>query len=224
MLDVKYIIFDLDDTLYPQIEFDLGCLKNASEYIASISGRNSTELYNVIFGIVSDRGIEYRKIFNDLFEIINFEGMPYIKEILKHYWSAYPKISLYPNTETVLKYLKEKYRLFIITDGYVKIQNYKIKALGISEYFEKIYITDSFGIEYRKPSKYVFDLLIKENGIDANRCLYVGNDPRRDFIPAKEMGMYTIRIKQGSFADITLDETHEANYSIKNITQIKTFI
>ncbi len=223
-LNVKCVIFDLDDTLYPQIEFDMGCLESAAGYISELCGESPNEILSVITEIISDKGIEYRKIFDDLFEKINFDGMRYIKEILNHYWSAVPKISLFPNTGYILDYLKKKYFLGLITDGYVNIQKYKINALDISDYFDRIYFTDSYGVENRKPSKYVFDIFLKETELLPEDCVYVGNDPRKDFIPARLTGMHTVRIRQGSLSEMILSGEYEADYTVDDISRLKNLI
>lgn len=223
-LNVDCIVFDLDDTLYPQIEYDLGCLKKSAEYISKLCGKSGDEIFGYIKEIVTKNGIEYRKIFDDLFEEIKFDGMCYIKDILKCYWSARPHISVYPDTNHILRYLKDKYSLAMITDGYVDIQTYKIGELRLSDYFNKIYFTDSYGVENRKPSKYVFDVFIKETKLSPNRCVYIGNDPRKDFIPARDVGMHSIRIRQGSFADITPDTDCEADYIVDSISQLTDLI
>ncbi|MBD5116773.1 MAG: HAD hydrolase-like protein [Ruminococcaceae bacterium] len=219
-LNVKCVIFDLDDTLYPQIEFDLGCLEEASRYISSLCGIHQSEIFCILTKIITEKGIEYRKIFDDLFIEIKFDGMCHIKEILKYYWSASPQISLFPNTDYILDCLKKKYLLAMITDGYVNVQKYKINKLSLNNYFDNIYFTDSYGIKNRKPSKYVFDIFLKETKLSPKECVYIGNDPRKDFLPARSVGMHTIRIRQGSFSEMTLNEEYEADYTIQNISQL----
>lgn len=214
------ILFDLDDTLYPQIEFNLGCLKESAEFIADLVQESPEGVYGILKRIILSQGIEYRKIFDDFFDEIGFNGMPYIKDILKIYWDARPHISLFSGSEKVLQLLNEKCPLAMITDGYVPVQQYKIDELGIKNYFKKIYITDSYGVEHRKPSRYVFDIFLKETGFLAENCIYIGNDPRRDFLPAREVGMHTIRIRQGSFSRIFLDAEHESDVTIDRISQI----
>lgn len=223
-LSVDCIVFDLDDTLYPQIEFDLGCLKESAGYISSLCGKSNSEIFGIITEILAKNGIEYRKVFDDLFEEIKFDGMCYIKDILKCYWSAKPQISVFPNVDNILRYLKSKYSLAMITDGYVDTQTYKISKLGLNDYFNKIYFTDSYGVENRKPSKYVFDVFLSETEFPPERCVYIGNDPRKDFIPARDVGMHSIRIRQGSFADIDLGKEYEADYIVDSISQLTELI
>lgn len=220
LLNVDCVIFDLDDTLYPQIEFDLGCLKKAARYIAVLCHKKDSEIFGILKGIVLKNGIEYRQIFDDLFKEIKFDGMRFIKEILNHYWSAKPQIVVFPDTFFVLDYLKDKYDLAIITDGYPDIQQYKINTLGLSKYFDKILFTDNYGVDNRKPSRYVFDVFLKETQFLPEKCVYIGNDPQRDFYPARKSGMHTVRIKQGSFAGITLGGEYEADYTVNNISQL----
>ncbi|GHU72212.1 HAD superfamily hydrolase [Spirochaetia bacterium] len=217
---MDFIIFDLDDTLYPQIEYDRGCLMNTVNYVSELCGICADKVSAILNRILNEKGIEYRQIYNDLFDEIKFDGMPHIKEILTLYWQAKPDITVYPDVYFVLDQLKCKYRLAMITDGYPEVQKYKIDKLGLTEYFECVYITDIYGIDKRKPSEYVFELFLRENNIAAEKCVYIGNDPQKDFLPAKKLGMHTVRIRQGSFKNMRLDDVNEAEETICSVTRL----
>ena len=62
--------------------------------------------------------------------------------------------------------------------------------------------------------------------VKANECIYVGDNPNKDFIGAKELGMKTIRIirKNGDHINTFLDNAHEADYIIKNLYELKELL
>ena len=54
----------------------------------------------------------------------------------------------------ILDYLKSKYRLFIITNGFRDVQDKKLINSRIKHYFEAIYDSESVGV--KKPDSKIF--------------------------------------------------------------------
>ena len=224
MKKINIIVFDLDDTLYPQIEYTRQCLHSTVNYISDISGENKDVIKSKLDEILEKNGIEYKFIFHDLFKEINFDGMPQIREILELFWACKPQINLFDGVLDILTQLKTKYRLAILTDGHVHIQEQKIDTLGIKDFFETVLITDFLGAQYRKPSPAGYKKLLEDMKIKPHDCIYVGNDPRKDFLACKELGIKTVRIRQGDYKDLTLDENHEADVEIDDIADLLNII
>ncbi|MDR0603977.1 MAG: HAD hydrolase-like protein [Bacteroidales bacterium] len=216
----RAIIFDLDDTLYPQIEYTRQCLLYSSSLIAKISNRNQSEIEHILNHILENKGIEYRHIYNDLFEQISFDGMPYLKDILAKFWQCQPILQLYESTYDVLNELKGKFILALLTDGYEKTQEYKINNLQIRHFFDSILITDSLGVKNRKPSVIPYSVMLNNINIPACNCIYVGNDPNKDFVGAKQLGLKTIRINQGEYKDMKVSEKFNSEFIINSISEL----
>ncbi|MDR1896242.1 MAG: HAD family hydrolase [Prevotellaceae bacterium] len=216
----RAVIFDLDDTLYPQIEYTRQCLLNTSEYIAKLSNHRQKEIEKRLNNILDNKGIEYRFIYDDLFREIHFDGLPYLKEILDEFWQCKPKLQVYENTHEILKKLKDYFLFAILTDGHIKIQEYKIDNLHLRQFFDYVLITDSLGIENRKPSVKPYQVLLNKINLTARDCIYIGNDPRKDFIGAKKIGLKTIRINQGEYKDLKVSENDDADFSINSISEL----
>jgi putative hydrolase of the HAD superfamily len=216
----KAVIFDLDDTLYPQIEYTRQCLLNTSSFIAEFSNYPQKEIEDVLIRILTDKGIEYHHIYNDLFKEINFDGMPYLKDILTRFWQCKPQLQVYENTYDVLEKLKKHFILALLTDGHVKIQEYKIDSLNLRSFFDYILITDSLGVENRKPSVKPYEVLLNNINLFPCNCVYVGNDPNKDFTGAKKLGLKTIRINQGDYKDVKVPENSDADFLINSIFEL----
>ncbi len=221
MNKIKHIIFDLDDTLYPQAEYTRQCLHNSCEIIQKYFDVSKDILKKELDIILDNKGIEYRHIYDDLFEKLKIDGKARLSEIIKKFKETKPNIQPYKNTVKVLEYLvKQKYILSIITDGPVEIQKYKIQNLGIEPYFSQVIYTDEFGVEHRKPSEKAFNYFLGNTGANPQECIYIGNDPGRDFIPAKKTGMYSVRIVQGEYKNLKLSKDFEAEYNIFDIIDL----
>lgn len=62
---------------------------------------------------------------------------------------------------------------------------------------------------------------------DPSACIYVGDNPKKDFVGAKEVGMHTVRIirHEGMFMSLEAEEGYEADEIIDSLDKIiGTFI
>jgi putative hydrolase of the HAD superfamily len=170
------IVFDLDDTLYSEIDY----LKSAFSYIAAEIAPESVKL-------VYDEMINTYISGGDTFKFITekySEKNLTIEKLLYLYRNHYPKISLREGVlEMLIAIKKRNGRTGIITDGRSITQRNKIKALGLEEYFDKIVISEEFGSQ--KPADSLFESFV-ENGIEA-QYYYIGDNIYKDFISPKKL-------------------------------------
>ncbi len=86
-----------------------------------------------------------------------------------------------PFVHEVLKQLKEKCRLYVITNGVEETQHYRLEGAGLKPYFETIFISQSIGAG--KPSKEFFDYVKNHiSGFDAARSLVIGDSLTSDIL------------------------------------------
>lgn len=93
------------------------------------------------------------------------------------------KQNVMPHTKEVLSYLKKKYHLHLITNGFNDVQHIKLKYAGIHEYFDKIITSDSAG--YRKPEKRIFDFALHLAGSDREEAVMIGDNAEADMLGAR---------------------------------------
>ncbi len=90
-----------------------------------------------------------------------------------------------PNAHTVLRELKEKYRLGVISNYSASMLDY-LHEVNLAEYFETIVISEIVGFE--KPDPKIYECFLQEMGCAVSDCLYVGDHPF-DVMGAKRAGM-----------------------------------
>lgn len=88
------------------------------------------------------------------------------------------KTHLFPHTFEVLNYLKERYRLFILTNGFNDVQKIKITNSKLDTYFEGMITSDSSG--HRKPSKEIFDYAMLRAKTQNHQSLMIGDNLTTD--------------------------------------------
>ncbi len=210
---MKAVIFDLDDTLYPEKSYCLSGYRAVADHIGG-----DYELLKELF-------IESPKmVFNRYFERlgINYEKEDILK-LIGIYRGHKPEIEFFPDAVATIKALKEKgMRLGIVSDGFAEAQRQKVKALGCDKYFEKIILTDEIGRDAWKPSAKGFELLEKEFGVRADEMIYVGDNPSKDFYLKITAGVKTARItrEDGVYRDTPYFEDVHEDYSLESLTDL----
>jgi len=79
---------------------------------------------------------------------------------------------------------------FLVTTGFLKLQQSKIKGMGIEQDFKEIHIVDPATSD--KTKKDVFTDIIHRNGYELTEVLVVGDDPHSEIKAAKELGIDTV--------------------------------
>ena len=178
---IEAVIFDLDDTLYPEIEYVKSGFKKIAERFKM--PELELELWQSF-----ERG---GKPIDDVF---NARGIINLKDEALHvYRFQEPDIHLFDGVADMLERLQKTYKIGIITDGRPEGQHAKIDALGLESKVDEIIITDELGgIEYRKPNPAAFILIQKKLGTPFEKMVYVGDNPKKDFQASEMLGMQRI--------------------------------
>lgn len=190
---MKTVVFDLDDTLYPEAQYIDSGFKRVADHIERKYGiKNVYSELNRLF--YEDRNNVYNRLFKS--RRINC-GANDISILVKIYRENKPeKLDLYPGAMELLLRLKKKgVPLGVITDGRVSQQNAKINALRIRDCFDEIVISDSLGGEqYRKPDKRVYLYMASKLKIEPGEMIYIGDNPEKDFAIKKDLPVTTVRL------------------------------
>lgn len=217
---VKAVVFDLDDTLYYELEYVYEGFKEVTNYLSYT--------YSLNFNLILDRmkKILVEKGRGSVFDEICMENELdcNILKLVDIYRSCIPKLELYEDSKFILEKLKKKnIKIGIITDGDKNVQNLKLKALGLDKYCDKIIITDEYGKEFWKPNTRSYIDMINYFNIKANEMIYVGDNPTKDFIGCKKVGIKTVRIirELGDHITKRMDSKYEADIEIKNLFQLE---
>jgi|TARA_B100001093_G_C26847571_1_gene1023595 putative hydrolase of the HAD superfamily len=206
----SYFVFDLDDTIYKEVDYKISGINHLVKKISLIYGVNlkSSSFYN---------RKDFIKAIQNKLELPDDVAKSFLWEYRLHN----PTISLDKNTKDTLSYIKKNSSgVAIITDGRSITQRKKIKALGLEDI--PLYISDEYGSE--KPDSKRFKI-IESKDLSLN-YFYVGDNITKDFITPNKMGWTTIGLKDdGSniHPQIISDSSKEylPNFWINNIIDLK---
>lgn len=188
---MRVLCFDLDDTLYPERRFVLSGFQAVGERVQELLGVEHFGGTLVTLFAQGFRG----NTFNVALERL---GIAYSQDLIDHLVSVYryhrPRIHLYRDAEETLRHLHGKLPLAIITDGVLQTQRNKVTTLGIEPLFDVIVYTDAFNPPCPKPSLKPFEAIMHHFGVGGPECVYVGNDPAKDFDAPNYLGWDTVQV------------------------------
>lgn len=203
MREKKAVIFDLDDTLYYERDYVYQALEEVAAYLAEKFQKNSIQLWEQMCDLLEKEGRGH--IFNRICEIHQIQED--IPKLVTIYRNTTPNLTLYKDAQKCLDRLKKQgIKTGLITDGCFLVQRKKVEALALYKQIDKIIITDEKGLKYWKPSIQPYQDILKQLQVNPEDAVYIGDNPKKDFIGAKTIGMDTIRIIR-AVGDHILDKT-----------------
>ncbi len=216
-------MFDLDDTLFKEIDFVKSGFKACAKYMNMNFGIKRQEFYEILIEILEKEG--RGKIFDNALQRYNRYSKQVIQELVDVYRSHKPKIRPYSDVAPTLRFLKKNgCKLAIITDGLASVQRNKVASLGIGNLFNTVIYSDDFGDKYWKPHRFPYKRAIEYLGINTKEAVYVGDNPHKDFFGANTMGITTIRLLKGPYKSEKVKGDHEARYQVKSIGDIPNVV
>ncbi len=215
----KCVIFDLDDTLYNERQYVESAMLHVAEYFAQKYAMHTKDVHQELLQILDEKG--RGKIFNLFMENHGIEEN--IAEIVQVYRDTTPVLDLYQDAEETIQKLRQKGILLgIITDGCSKVQHHKIEGLQIEKLFDDVIVTDDYE-QAAKPSEIPYRMILNNHPqLTASECIYIGDNPTKDFIGARRVGMATARIirELGDHMQTQVAREIEADFCIESLTDI----
>ncbi len=198
---VHAVVFDLDDTLYCERDFAFSGFDAVEAWLRDRfpcpfppAGRMRS-LFDA-----GERGHIFDRILAEL-------GQPVRPELIADMVSCYrlhvPSIRFQPDAEQALAKWRSGFRLGLISDGPLETQRLKVEALGLAGRVEHIILTDQWGRQYWKPHPRSFEEMERRLGATGGACVYIGDNPLKDFIAPNQRGWRTVRLRraEGIYAD-----------------------
>ncbi len=183
---IRGVIFDLDDTLYPEKAYVRSGYRKIAEAFPEIPDM-ADELWQAFE--------EGRRAIDYVLEAHGLATEENKAKALHIYRFQDPDIVLYPDVEVLLDRLERKTnkRIGILTDGRPEGQRAKLESLGLMGRIDTIVITDELGgIEYRKPNPAGFEKIQEMWGIPFAEMVYIGDNTKKDFKAPDKLGMKSI--------------------------------
>lgn len=231
---LRAVLFDLDDTLYRERDFVDQSFRSVAKVMAGylsakgksgrgqgLPGESEEELFGQMIELMEQEG--RGEIFNRLCERYDVD-IP-VQGLVKIYRDTKPVLELYPDGEELLGWLEDrKIKTGLITDGNAAVQRNKIEALGLDRRLDVVLASYDLGL--RKPDKGVYVYCLEKLECRPEEAVYIGDNPLKDFIGARKLGMKTVRIirPEGLHMWREEEEGYGADVTVHLLTELKEWI
>jgi len=195
---LRAVLFDLDDTLFPQADYLAGAWRAVS--VRGIEWGIPHEAFARELKSIAAEGSDRGRIIDRALARVgrsDVASAPFVDV-----FHAYEPDMLepYPGVAEGLVALGERFQLGLVTDGHPAGQRAKLHALGLDRVFDVEVYSDELGREHRKPDPLPFLTALEQLGVDARDAMFVGDRPGKDLSGARAVGMQAIRVRTGEHA------------------------
>lgn len=231
MNTIKHVFFDLDNTLW---DFR----KNARFALAELYIKHDVEnRYGFTFdefhphyhesneglwALIRDKKISKEELrdrrFKDAFRTLGIDNDALAVIFEEEYMETITNYNeVVDGAIELLDYLKPKYSLHIITNGFIEVSKRKIESSDLQNYFETVTYADE--IKVLKPDPRIFDLAMEKSQANKKESIYIGDDWIADAVGAKAFGMRAIFFDRLD-DNFTMDEVP----TIKHLDEVRSFL
>ena len=189
---VEAVCFDLDDTLFDFEQYVRAGLLEAADRTWTHTGRR---LHEELLELYFEEGVT-EGTFDRLVERYDLPST-LVPDLVEAYHDHRGPLEPYPEAEDVLARLGDRYPLGLVTDG--RNGREKLGRLGLDGYFDAVVVTHDQG--FGKPDVEAFERVAASLGVEPAAAVYVGDHPELDVVGPKRLGMGTVRLRRGRYAD-----------------------
>jgi len=127
------------------------------------------------------------------------------------------KSAVFPHTHETLEYLRGKYTLHLITNGFEDMQHRKLTSSNLKQYFDQIITSEHSG--HLKPDPRMFAHALQAAGARAPESLMVGDNLECDVLGAHNAG-----IDQVYFNPARRRHFVQTTYEISSLDELRAFL
>lgn len=205
MRNIKWIFFDIGSTLVDETECYKLRINQTIEHTNTISYKEFEEK-------MRNYAIKNKDAYKETIKELNLH---------KAEWPLH-KEKLYGGVKELLEELHKEFKLGIIANQKSGL-NKRMYNFGILNFFDVIICSAEVGVS--KPNKEIFYLGLKKANCKPKEAIMVGDRIDNDLIPAKEIGMKTIWVKQGYGGMAKVENLTEiVDIEINNICDLSKII
>ncbi len=217
LTDVAVVVFDLDDTLYPERQFAWSGFEAVSNWLRQrmdCPGDPACRMRELFDG--GCRG----RVFNELLaEWACPHAADWLPQMIECYRNHTPVIRLHPDAQSALEKWQGRFQLSLISDGPLATQQNKVRALGLQSVFRPLVLTGQWGESFRKPHPRAFEYVETETGCCGSQCVYIGDNRLKDFLAPNRLGWRSVCVcrENGIYANAEAPEGGKPEFQIDSL-------
>ena len=231
MHNIKYVFFDLDRTLW---DFEANSKATLEELfdefelskklgVSDVEFIHEYKRINEIFwtdyrnGVIKKEELRYAR-FEAALKFFGHSDRKMASEIGELYISRSPrKTGLVDGSVEILDYLRSKYELHVITNGFEEVQHIKMKSSGLEPYFGHVITSESAGA--KKPNPVIYRHAQSLTNAKPEESIMIGDHYEADVYGAMQAGWKAVFYEPNEIRKV------DANYHhIHHLQELKEIL
>ncbi len=191
---IRCVVFDIDDTLYLERDYVRSGFVAVADFVRDTLGLPD-------FAGRAWRAFENGQRQTIFDHVLGQAGVPFtaalVQQLVQRYRAHEPDIALLPDARRCLDALAVRgLRLAAVSDGPLLSQQAKVRALGLAAWLDPIVLTAALGPGLAKPHPRPFRQVEAATGHAGPACVYVADNPTKDFAGPRTCGWRTVRVRR----------------------------
>ena len=210
-------VFDLDDTLFQEADYHASGVTAVGVKLDMLFKH---DVQSLLKSLVAEGE---KDLWGSVCERLKLPSS--VKEsLLWEYRLHLPQITLKPAVKQLLEMLRSNsLSVSILTDGRAVTQRLKLAALDLDDF--PVYISEEFGAPKPDPTR--FEIIA--NQYPGSNFVYIGDNPKKDFVTPNLMGWTTFGImdcgRNIHSQDLSgLDLNFHPNYWLEQLEDLQSFL
>jgi len=225
----KDIFFDLDHTIWDfdknaeetlqelffKYRFDRLFNQTTADLFISTYTSNNHRLWDLYHHGKIDKPTLRKARFDDTFSQLGVDPVLFPSDFEEEYLLICPqKTNLFPHAHETLSYLRDRYNLHLISNGFKEACEVKLVKSNLEQYFEHIFISELVGVN--KPDPMIFQHALKTTQTIPDWSIMIGDNVDADVRGAQNVGMDAIFFNPKGSAIPT-----DITYAIADLGELK---
>ena len=231
MQQYKNLFIDLDDTLYDfsaasqesfRETYDLLHYEryfNSFEHFYSIYEPYNLQLWHIYGeGKITKEELNKRRYSYPL-EVVGVHDQELADTFCREALGRIPtKNKLIEGAKELLEYLRPKYNLYILSNGFKELQSRKMCTVGIDKYFDALILSEDIGVN--KPNRELYEYALQKTASTTEDSIMIGDMFETDIVGAANIGMKQIYFNPKKKEGMPFTPT----YMVTELLQIKDIL
>jgi putative hydrolase of the HAD superfamily len=231
---IRAVVWDVDDTLFDYTSADRTGMRGHLAAEGLLDGYDSVEAALAHWREITDRqwarfgagevGFEeqrrdrVREFLGG--ELSDDEAEAWFHRYRGHYEAAW---SLFPDVLPALDALAASHRHAVLSNSSIKVQEYKLRTLGVRERFETVLCAAELGVS--KPEARAFLAACEALELQPHEVAYVGDHPEIDGRGAAEAGLLSVWIdRDGAYGAFTSGDAPAGPHRIASLAELPAIL
>ena len=231
MAKYRNLFIDLDDTVYDfsaasresfletyeQLHYER--YFDSFEQYLSIYEPYNLELWRIYGeGKITKEELNKRRYSHPL-EVVGVQDQALADTFCREALGRIPtKGHLVPGAMELLEYLRPKYNLYILSNGFKELQSRKMQTAGIDKYFDALILSEDIGVN--KPDCRLYEHAMRKTASEPQESLMIGDMFGTDILGAANIGIEQLFYNPKG----TDGHPFKPTYEIRHLLEIKEIL